>query len=127
MTRLPVVVAAVVFAAVATTIAVINGPTTFHSIFWPASAMFFMVMSLPRKKTKLGPVARNVTSEEIDEASQALSSNLAIIGGLRERIDEAAQGYRRKLDDMGYSPAVAEQLAAQYHSILIANLSGGKT
>lgn len=51
------------------------------------------------------------------------------LADLRERLaplDEAALGYRRQLEEQGWSPTAAEQMALAFHTILLGYLRAPK-
>lgn len=49
----------------------------------------------------------------------SIAVSLANMADTLQTLIEASAGYREKLEAAGYSPTVAEQLAAQYHSALM--------
>jgi len=59
---------------------------------------------------------RNLTK---DERVSQMAIAVAAIGELMEPVIEATAGYREHLGRAGYSPAIAERMAAAYHEGLL--------
>lgn len=59
----------------------------------------------------------------------AMANQVAqVVAGMREAfapMDEAALGYRAQLEKAGWSPTVAEQMAAQFYTFTIATFMKG--
>jgi membrane protein implicated in regulation of membrane protease activity len=96
-----------------------QGPTVLGAILWPGMFLVLNLLWWPRRKKDAQP-----TAEQVDDMAQQLTTGLAQVAELMEPVTEAAVGYRRKLEAHGYSPTVAEQLAAQYHLMLLQKFGG---
>lgn len=53
-----------------------------------------------------------------------LAEAIALINQMIAPVDEAALGYRRTLEEQGWSPTAAEEMALNYHGLLMNQLKG---
>lgn len=63
---------------------------------------------------------------DYDTLTNEFAKAIAQITDMFAPIEEAARGYRAKLEANGWSPTVAESMAAQYFTVLMSSQMTGK-
>jgi hypothetical protein len=61
-----------------------------------------------------------------DQMMHQLAEGIAQLREMLAPIDEAAVGYRKHLEEQGWSPTIAEHMAFEFHRTLMANAMGGQ-
>jgi hypothetical protein len=62
-----------------------------------------------------------------DQMMHQLAQGIAQLRELLAPIDEAAAGYRKHLEEEGWSPTIAEHMAFEFHRTLMGQAMGGKS
>jgi hypothetical protein len=62
-----------------------------------------------------------------DDMMHQLAQGIAQLRELLAPIDEAAAGYRKHMEEQGWSPTIAEHMAFEFHRTLMASTMGGKS
>jgi hypothetical protein len=60
-----------------------------------------------------------MTPEQLSDSTNRLASGIAQVREYLAPIDEAALGYRRQLEQAGWSPTAAEKMALAFHAMLL--------
>jgi hypothetical protein len=60
-----------------------------------------------------------------DQMMHEIAKGIAQLRELLAPIDEAVSGYRKQLEESGWSPTVAEAMALEFHRMLMANVTAG--
>lgn len=61
----------------------------------------------------------------MDEVTRQLTEAIVKLGEVLHPVLEAAGGYRAKALELGFAPEVADLMAAEYHSALLARIAQG--
>ncbi len=64
------------------------------------------------------------TEQQIDQAINLVATGTMLTSRLIEPIVESAKGHRARLEKDGWSPVVAEQMAAQYYIVAVTKMMG---
>ncbi len=59
-----------------------------------------------------------------DRMMHELATGIARLREVMAPLDEAVAGYRKQLEEQGWSPTVAEAMAPEFHRVLMANIGG---
>lgn len=62
---------------------------------------------------------------DFDEMANHLAEAIAGIKQVLAPIDEATIGYRKQLEEAGWSPTAAEHMALEFHRMLMSSVNGG--
>jgi hypothetical protein len=68
-----------------------------------------------------------MTSFDPNQIAHQMAEAVAQIREALAPIDEATMGYRKQLEEQGWSPTAAETMALGFHSLLLAQCRGGST
>lgn len=58
------------------------------------------------------------------EVANELAQAVAQVREMLAPVDEATLGYRRQLEENGWSPQAAEQMALSFHTLLLQHMRG---
>ena len=63
---------------------------------------------------------------DVGQITHDFATAIAQMRDILAPIDEAVLGYRKQLEEEGWSPTAAETMALEFHRMLMANATGGQ-